>query len=283
MKKVRRAYAEKGRRLVQLCCSGNGYPVLSAPSRKQKKPLQHARHPGKRTMKSFLVFLFMGLLIQGAPGYAAAPAPPAAVQPPVQEAPEPVWEEMPVGARTAYIGIHGGTVPVSLLTAGDGSPMIAVVGLTGNDFLNFIRSKGKLEEELVLSDAPASTDTTPLYPPTPKVLPPRRMPAHIMIPEVEARALRMAKMSRMEAQQNAQKEAARLAPKNAPTLSVNSAAQTEEDIPVIYSTGTAFEKMSLIPRNWAPFGLTETALPLEGKINILSTPKAMPKTGKKRP
>ena len=40
---------------------------------------------------------------------------------------------MPAGAKTTYIGIHGGTVPVSLLTAGDGSPMIALVGLTGSD------------------------------------------------------------------------------------------------------------------------------------------------------
>ena len=54
---------------------------------------------------------------------------------------------MPAGAKTTYIGIHGGTVPVSLLTAGDGSPMIALVGLTGSDFLNFLRTNDRLQEE----------------------------------------------------------------------------------------------------------------------------------------
>lgn len=53
------------------------------------------------------------------------------------------WVSMPAGARITYIGIHGGTVPVSLLTSGDGSPMIARVGLTGSDFLHFMRSGGK--------------------------------------------------------------------------------------------------------------------------------------------
>ena len=43
---------------------------------------------------------------------------------------------MPAGGRSAYIGIHGGTVPVSLLTSRDGRSMVTLVGKTGNDFLH---------------------------------------------------------------------------------------------------------------------------------------------------
>lgn len=45
---------------------------------------------------------------------------------------------MPAGARPAYIGIHGGTVPVSLLTSKDGQSMVTFVGRTGNDFLSML-------------------------------------------------------------------------------------------------------------------------------------------------
>lgn len=48
------------------------------------------------------------------------------------------WVDMPVGARPAYIGIHGGTVPVSLLTSKDGQSMVTFVGRTGNDFLSML-------------------------------------------------------------------------------------------------------------------------------------------------
>jgi hypothetical protein len=46
---------------------------------------------------------------------------------------------MPAGARATYIGIHGGTVPVSLLTSRDGTHMVALVGQTGNDFLRTLK------------------------------------------------------------------------------------------------------------------------------------------------
>ena len=49
------------------------------------------------------------------------------------------WVSVPAGARPAYIGIHGGTVPVSLLTARDGTSMVTFVGQTGNDFLRILR------------------------------------------------------------------------------------------------------------------------------------------------
>lgn len=50
------------------------------------------------------------------------------------------WVEMPAGARPAYMGINGGTVPVSLLAAGDGHAMITFVGRTGNDFLRMLHN-----------------------------------------------------------------------------------------------------------------------------------------------
>lgn len=134
------------------------------------------------------------------------------------------WVEMPAGARQAYIGIHGGTVPVSLLTAGDGSPMIARVGLTGSDFLHFLRSGGRPDNEVVLFDITEKAETVP---------PP---PAAPLLPS-----------------------------KNATVLLAGTAAG---DVPVIYATGRTFENMSLIPANWAPFGLTQKPLSAEGAVKV---------------
>lgn len=52
---------------------------------------------------------------------------------------EPGWVSMPPGARSAYLGIHGGTVPVSLLVSSTGTSLISFVGQTGNDFLALLR------------------------------------------------------------------------------------------------------------------------------------------------
>lgn len=48
------------------------------------------------------------------------------------------WQVMPAGARPTYIGIHGGTVPVSLLINQDGTALVSFVGRTGNDFLEIL-------------------------------------------------------------------------------------------------------------------------------------------------
>lgn len=45
------------------------------------------------------------------------------------------WIHMPAGAKSAYMGIQGGTMPISLLVANDGSALLSFVGKTGNDFL----------------------------------------------------------------------------------------------------------------------------------------------------
>ena len=50
------------------------------------------------------------------------------------------WVVMPAGGRPAYMGIHGGTMPVSLLVSGDGASLFTFVGRTGNDFLEALRA-----------------------------------------------------------------------------------------------------------------------------------------------
>ena len=51
---------------------------------------------------------------------------------------EEPWVRMPAGARPTYMGIHGGTMPVSLLVSDDGSSLLTFVGRTGNDFIEVL-------------------------------------------------------------------------------------------------------------------------------------------------
>ena len=179
---------------------------------------------------------------------------------------EVVWGEMPAGAKTTYIGIHGGTVPVSLLTAGDGSPMIALVGLTGSDFLHFLRSKGKVAEE------PPATE--------PSAAPAAPQPAALPAPSSNATLPQAAAPSA-----EAQAEDLPATPPPVPSESNATlllAGSPSGDIPVIYATGRAFERMSLVPTNWAPFGLTEKALSVEGEVKVLTPPKKLPKRYQKK-
>lgn len=50
------------------------------------------------------------------------------------------WARMPEGGKSAFMGIQGGTMPVSLLVATDGSSLLGFVGQTGNDFLEVLRN-----------------------------------------------------------------------------------------------------------------------------------------------
>ncbi len=277
---------------------------------------QAERNPGMKHYRFVLLAALLAMLLP-----AAAPA--AGKDEAQTDKKDPViWGEMPAGARTAYIGIHGGTVPVSLLTAGDGSPMIAQVGLTGSDFLNFLRSKGRLEEELVLSDAPVPTEgasalpapetepasasrgttveggTAPLSPnavaeagtatPPPATVAEGSMPAaqdtESARPAAENATLPAGApaVTSMPPAENATlpAETTPVLPPKTNTLAL--AGSPDGDIPVIYATGHAFERMSLIPKNWAPFGLTEKALSVEGEVKVLSTPKKQPRTQKRR-
>lgn len=250
-----------------------------------------------------------------------------AAETPKKEEKEPViWGEMPAGAKTAYIGIHGGTVPVSLLSAGDGSPMIAMVGLTGNDFLNFLRTNGRLREEPVLPEFPApqfapepvleaSVVSIPSDNATQRPIVPLQETAsspgtsvegtsassgnessevadgstNATIPATPQTTLASTNAETLNsvdpsASQSAPMELAATRPPS-PEPGVNAtlllAGTSGGDIPVIYATGRTFERMSLIPENWAPFGLTEKALSFEGEIKILAAPKKMPRNAKK--
>ena len=78
------------------------------------------------------------------------------------------WVDMPAGARPAYIGIHGGTVPVSLLASSDGQSMVTFVGRTGNDFLSILHKTGirpPLDEEFIVQ--PPNSNATVLMADTP--------------------------------------------------------------------------------------------------------------------
>lgn len=57
-----------------------------------------------------------------------------------QAATDDAWVTMPAGGKPAYMGIHGGTMPVSLLVSHDGSSLLSFVGRTGNDFLEVLHS-----------------------------------------------------------------------------------------------------------------------------------------------
>lgn len=179
---------------------------------------------------------------------------------------EVVWGEMPAGAKTTYIGIHGGTVPVSLLTAGDGSPMIALVGLTGSDFLHFLRSKGKMAEDPPTEAPAAPAASGPVLPPAPSSNATLAQAPAAPSPEAQTEDLPATPLP-VPSESNA-------------TLLL--AGSPSGDIPVIYATGRAFERMSLVPANWAPFGLTEKALSVEGEVKVLTPPKKLPKKYQKK-
>ena len=49
------------------------------------------------------------------------------------------WVVIPAGAKSSYMGIHGGTMPVSLLVSADGNSLFSFVGRTGNDFMEVLK------------------------------------------------------------------------------------------------------------------------------------------------
>ena len=61
------------------------------------------------------------------------------------------WTVMPAGARSAFLGIHGGTMPVSLLVYGDGTSLVTFVGRTGNDFMAVLRHSEMTKPSLLQS------------------------------------------------------------------------------------------------------------------------------------
>lgn len=77
-------------------------------------------------IRSAILLLAAGLLLPTPASAADAPAADDVVH-------------MPAGARPTYFGIHGGTMPVSLRIADDGSALVGFVGRTGDDFLALLR------------------------------------------------------------------------------------------------------------------------------------------------
>lgn len=65
----------------------------------------------------------------------AAPAPAEENKP---SSDEENWITMPEGNRATFVGIHGGTVPITIFSSEDGK-MIALPGNSGKDFLNILR------------------------------------------------------------------------------------------------------------------------------------------------
>ena len=66
---------------------------------------------------------------------------------------------MPAGAHAAYMGIHGGTVPVSLWATKDSTYMVALAGRTGNDFLRALQASFD-DAETTLEQADTETSET---------------------------------------------------------------------------------------------------------------------------
>jgi hypothetical protein len=151
---------------------------------------------------------------------------------------------MPAGARATYIGIHGGTVPVSLLTSRDGTHLVALVGQTGNDFLRTLKvASGTRETQPVLygeeatelAHLPLRTPVTPI--------PPFRFAA------------------------------------NATLLMAGTAVGA---MPVIYATGHSFASLNHLYTDSLLFGISENSLLLEGAVKAPRTAKKEVKTAKRR-
>ena len=139
------------------------------------------------------------------------------------------WTCMPAASRATYIGIHGGTVPVSLLTSPDGTHMVALVGRTGNDFLRALKVQdlaarseppAGLQNDAETRELLATADELLLYPPRPLAA-------------------------------------------NATVLMAGTALG---EVPVIYATGQSFARMGNFAENFLPFGLSNHSPLFEGAV-----------------
>ncbi len=70
------------------------------------------------------------------------------------------WVHMPAGARPTYMGIHGGTMPVSLLVSDDGTSLLSFVGRTGNDFIEVLHRSEIQMPSILKETARNATRTT---------------------------------------------------------------------------------------------------------------------------
>jgi hypothetical protein len=165
----------------------------------------------------------------------------------------PGWVYMPAGTRATYIGIHGGTVPVSLLTSRDGTHMVALVGQTGNDFLRTLKvdpgTRGALLPTAPVAQSPsdgeedAGSAYLPLQAPTAPAPPSFRLAA------------------------------------NATLLMASTAVGA---MPVIYATGHSFANLNQLYTDSLLFGLSENSPLLEGAVKAPLKAKDI-RAAKRRP
>ena len=148
------------------------------------------------------------------------------------------WVYMPAGARSTYIGIHGGTVPVSLLASRDGTHMVALVGETGNDFLRTLKVDPGTTG--ALPHAPSETlSTSAEEGGAIDIAPPAPMPPTAQTPS----SLNLTA--------------------NATLLMAGTAIGA---MPVIYATGHSFASLNHLYTDSLLFGLSEHSPLLEGAV-----------------
>jgi hypothetical protein len=160
---------------------------------------------------------------------------------------------MPAGARATYIGIHGGTVPVSLLTSRDGTHMVALVGQTGNDFLRTLKVD------------PGTTGALPTPSGTPSTLAGAE-DAELAHPHMQASAVPAPPSLRLAA--------------NATLLMAGTALGA---MPVIYATGHSFASLNQFYTDSLLFGIAENSPLLEGSVKAPLKAAKEGKTAKRRP
>ena len=157
---------------------------------------------------------------------------------------EPRWIYMPAGARATYIGIHGGTVPVSLLTSRDGTHLVALVGQTGNDFLRTLKVASGTRETQPVQYGEEATELAHLP---------------LLAPAAPIQPFRLAA--------------------NATLLMAGTAVGA---MPVVYATGHSFAGLSQLYTGNLLFGISENSLLLEGAVKAPYTAKKGVKTAKRR-
>lgn len=174
---------------------------------------------------------------------------------PQAQASDDGWIDMPGGSRPAYIGIHGGTVPVSLLATRGGNTMVAMVGETGSDFLYLLRggrtpsvANGGEQAEAASELLAAARATESGRMPAAEALDASRQP---QIPGAATAAM----------------------PDAGANGTVLFASTPEGSVPVIYASGRSFESLDIALADWTPFGLTEDHVVTDGKGKIVANKK----------
>ncbi len=160
-----------------------------------------------------------------------------AAKPAVRCADEGQWKRVPGGSRPAYAGIQGGTVPVSLLQASNGT-IFVVPGRTGNDFTHVLRGTNGTPENTAQAAKPAPQPETP----------PQAAQAAPQVGETASAAPETAPA------QAAAKPAAPAPAQPAP----QTPAQAQQEDHVVFASAELAARLNET-QELAPFGLTEDA------------------------